>query len=153
MTLPLVGAKVKAADLASVFPTNTDAWSTYVPTWTQSATISKTINMANYMKVGRKVTCCVHMSATSAGTAANRMVVSLPIAAASGLVRTIGAFRFSRSGTGYYLGSVTLLDTTHVIFASGSPTAEWLGATGAAFTGAIAATDAIDFTVEYEAAS
>jgi hypothetical protein len=154
VTLPLAGARVRAADLPGVFQTGTDAWQSWTPVWTQSATISKTINVAQYIKIGRLVIASVSLTATSAGTAANRLSVTLPVTAASAVVRTIGSFRYNKAGTGYYSGSTMTLDATHVIFMQGGPACtEWLGATGSANAAAVAATDTIDFTVMYESAS
>lgn len=58
MTLPLAGAPILADDLADIFPTNTDAWEPYTPTWTSSGTAPAIGNGSlggAYMKVGRLV--------------------------------------------------------------------------------------------------
>lgn len=61
------------------------AWTSYTPTFTQSATISKTVNYAKYTRVGRTVICSASLTATSAGTggADHNVVVGLPVAAAT----------------------------------------------------------------------
>lgn len=63
---------------ALVAPSN-GAWTTYTPTFTQSATITKTVNYAGYIRVGRMVKGTFHMTASSAGTAANIIQVGLPV--------------------------------------------------------------------------
>lgn len=58
-------------------------WQDYTPTWTQSATITKTVNWARYMQFGKLVTVSVKMTATSAGTANNLILIGLPVTASS----------------------------------------------------------------------
>ena len=57
------------------------AWSTYTPTWTQSATITKTTVRNEYVKLGRFVSGVVQLSASSAGTASNAIKVTTPVTA------------------------------------------------------------------------
>lgn len=59
------------------------AWENYTPSWTQSATISKTVNWARYTQLGKWVQGSIKMTATSAGTANNKILVGLPITASS----------------------------------------------------------------------
>lgn len=59
------------------------AWQDYTPSWTQSATISKTVNWARYTQLGKWVQGSVKMTATSAGTANNIIKVGLPVNASS----------------------------------------------------------------------
>lgn len=54
------------------------AAATYTPTLTQSGTVTKTVNVANYTKIGRRVTGEVHVTATGAGGGAADIVVGLP---------------------------------------------------------------------------
>jgi len=58
-------------------------WQDYTPSWTQSATISKTVNWARYTQFNKIVMGSVKMTATSAGTANNKVLVGLPVAASS----------------------------------------------------------------------
>jgi len=59
------------------------AWQDYTPSWTQSATISKTVNWARYTQLNKLVIGNVKMTATSGGTVNNNVVVGLPVAASS----------------------------------------------------------------------
>lgn len=55
----------------------------YTPDWTQSATITKTVNWARYTKFGKFISGSIKMTATGSGTAANDVLVGLPVAASS----------------------------------------------------------------------
>lgn len=58
MSIPLAGARLLASDLATIFPTNTDAWIAYTPVWTASTTAPVLGNgslTGAYMKIGRSV--------------------------------------------------------------------------------------------------
>jgi hypothetical protein len=59
------------------------AWQDYTPTWTQNATITKTVNWARYTKLNKWVQVSIKMTATSAGTANNVIKVGLPVNAAT----------------------------------------------------------------------
>lgn len=73
---------------------------TYTPTWTQSATISKTTTTSVYRRVGRRYSGNISMSATSAGTATNAIKVTTPATSASSSISV---------GQGwYYNGTVNL---------------------------------------------
>lgn len=71
----------------------------YTPDWTQSATITKTVNWARYTKFGKLVVASIKMTASSSGTGNNKMLVSLPVNASS---------------NNYIMGSFTYLDTSDV---------------------------------------
>lgn len=58
-------------------------WQTYTPTWTQSATITKTVNWGRYTQLGKWVHGSLKMTASSAGTANNKILVGLPVAASA----------------------------------------------------------------------
>lgn len=127
------------------------AWTDYVPTWAQSATITKTITTARYTQVGRTVTVNVRMVATSAGVANNVISVSLPVAPSASNLGSMGSFFFEDFGTSFYSGSV-LWSGSSVIFSNGGASASQMGLTGGGFTAAIASSDNLSFTVTYEAA-
>jgi len=59
------------------------AYQAYTPTWTQSATITKTVNWARFTQLNKLVIGSVRMTATSAGTANNKVLVSLPVDAST----------------------------------------------------------------------
>jgi hypothetical protein len=55
-----------------------DAWTDYTPTLTQSGAISKTVTYARWRKLGRLLTVHGVLSATSAGTANNPIIIGMP---------------------------------------------------------------------------
>lgn len=57
------------------------AWTDYIPVWSQAAVITKTINFSRYTRIGNTVLFSGSMTATSAGTAANNVTITLPVAA------------------------------------------------------------------------
>ena len=59
------------------------AWQSYTPTFTQSATITKTVNWARYTELNKWVQGSVKMTASSAGTANNKVLVGLPVNAST----------------------------------------------------------------------
>ena len=61
----------------------TGAWTSYTPTFTQSATITKTVNWAKYMQLGDLVFVNLKMTASSAGTTNNKILIGLPVNASS----------------------------------------------------------------------
>lgn len=58
-------------------------WADYTPSWTQSATITKTVNWARYSQFNKLVFVSIKMTASSAGTANNVIKIGLPVAASS----------------------------------------------------------------------
>lgn len=72
------GQVLTAAELNSA-----GAWSSYTPTFTQSATITKTVNWARYTQLNDLVIVNLKMTASSAGTANNVIKVGLPVNASA----------------------------------------------------------------------
>lgn len=54
------------------------AWTNYIPIWAQSVAISKTVTFSRYTRIGNTILFAGSMTATSAGTAANTMTLTLP---------------------------------------------------------------------------
>lgn len=112
ITAPVENMVAALADVNTLSVYSGAAWSTigpvhgagltWTPTWTQSATITKTVTLATYTRVGRQVTAAFILAATSAGTSGQPILFGLPVpclGGASGLV--IG------SGVYYDLGGLT----------------------------------------------
>lgn len=59
------------------------AWQDYTPTFTQSATITKTVNWARFTQLNKLVQVSIKMTASSAGTADNLILVGLPVNAST----------------------------------------------------------------------
>lgn len=128
------------------------AWTSYTPTLTQSATVTKTTTYAKYIRVGRMITVVVDLAVTGAGTAANVVLIGLPVtASASGL--TIGSgLLYDVSSGGTYRATCEISTTTTVLLRGTTSTA--LDALGTAvFTAALAAGDIVRYCATYEAAA
>jgi hypothetical protein len=84
-------------------------WQDYTPSWTQSATITKTVNFARYTQFNKIVMGSVKMTATSAGTANNKVLVGLPVAASSNQFILGQMTYFDDSATDKYLFSTPMM--------------------------------------------
>lgn len=155
MALPLAGQRIKAADLAAIFPLGVDGSTPYVPTWTQSVVVTKTTVVAQYNKVGRWVDAYFHLSAAGAGTALNAFSVTVPVTAAANASGQVCGefFLFDASISTIYTGTILLASTTLLNFYVGGTVTAAAGATGGTFTAALAAADQLRGYVRYEAAS
>lgn len=153
MSIPKAGAKVRAADLAGIFQNDTDGWPNYVPTWTQSGTVTATVNYCRYNKVGREVTYQGYLTATGAGTAGNALLVTLPVAA--NVIFANGSFLFFDASAGqFYAGTALTNSSTTLKFVSAaSSITNYLGIAGGGFTLAVAAGDILSWSIKYESTS
>ena len=59
------------------------AWQGYTPTFTQSVAITKTTDFARFTQLGKWVQGSLKLTASSAGTANNKIFVGLPVAASA----------------------------------------------------------------------
>jgi hypothetical protein len=132
----------------TAFDLGTD-WTSYTPTLTQSATVTKTVTYAKYQRAGRMITALVDLSVTGAGTAANDILIGLPVAAsAASLTIGVGVV-YDSSATAFYKGTAELSTTTTVKLNSVHVTT--LGALGStSMTAALAAADLVRMSVTYE---
>lgn len=86
-------------------------WSTWTPTLTQSGTVTKTVNVANYLQIGDLIIVQMKLSVTGTGTAGNTVTVSMPVTtAASGYV--VGAGHVKIAGVRYNAAVQTQTTTT-----------------------------------------
>lgn len=91
--------------------TTATGWSGWVPTLTQGATLTKTVLNARYTQVNKTVWGSVAVTITSAGTAANAILIGLPVAALASSGLTIGSFEYVVTATTNYTGIVQLAST------------------------------------------
>lgn len=133
----------------AAFPLGVGAWTSYTPTLTQNATLTKTVNYAKYQRIGRTIFVQVKLSITSAGTAGNTIKVGLPVTAADSDA-LIGSFTYLDSGTQFYAGSTTGTTTTAVELMVNGATASSLGVTPAVTA---ASGDIVRLALTYEAAT
>lgn len=124
--------------------------SQYTPTLVQSGTVTKTVAFASYQQVGRMVHGNVTLTATGAGTAANAVVVGLPIAAATS-VFAIGSAYITDASAGILYGAVLNLASSTTANMIGDSATAALGV--AKFTAALAAGDTITYMFTYPAAA
>lgn len=133
----------------AIFPQGFAGWTTYTPTFSQTATITKTIQHARYLQVGKIVHVSLAMTATSAGTAGALVRVGLPVAPAFDNQFLNAGFSDASPATAYVMGGFTKTGTNDVIFlqdTSGN------SAFGNAPAVTVASGDAIFVTGVYEAA-
>lgn len=140
----------------AAFPLGVAAWTSYTPTLTQNATVTKTVTYAKYQRVGRLITVQGFLSVTGAGTGVNAVVIGLPVAAAqtSGLALGVGVV-FDSSATLAYKGivMVTGASTVSMYGANDTVATAYIGAGGGGFSAALASGDTIAYTATYESAT
>jgi hypothetical protein len=129
-------------------------WTSYTPTLTQSATVTKTVSYAKYEKIGRQVTVIVQLAITGSGTANNPVQVGLPFTAGTAAFYGSGYITDTSAVTNYPMIAVPASTTAVQFIDSTAGTGGVLmGQTGAAFSAALAVGDGVNFGVTYEAAS
>lgn len=137
-------------NLNAAFPVGVVAWTSYTPTLTQSATVTKTVTYANYMKIGRLVIAVVNLAVTGAGTSSNAVRVGLPVDAVTTQLEIGGGIIYDTSANTMYTGEWAIATTTTVeMHIDQASAASW----GSSPTTALANGDIVRFHVMYEAAS
>lgn len=124
------------------------AWTSYTPTLTQSATVTKTVTYAKYQRIGRTIHVAVSLAITGAGTTGNAILAGLPVTAAA-LAGVTGVFRYFDAGNTNYAGATVGASTTTVQFY----VSENGNAMGVNPAFGAANTDVLQFYVTYEAAT
>lgn len=165
----VAGQVLTAAELNSA-----GSWQDYTPTWTQSATITKTTNWARYTQLGKWVQGSIKMTASSAGTANNKILVGLPVSASTNNF-IIGQMMFFDDSTNtdvimtvpcFYESSTTMSFAHYQISSSALQTVQsgaqgttnrfgqdYTSGSGSAITGVtVASSDIIYIQFAYEAA-
>lgn len=126
-------------------------WSTFTPSLQQSVSLATSSLSAEYIQTGKSVKGNLIASINSAGTAANQITATLPVAPRHNSVPfTIGAFTYLDLSPGiWYTGSVTFLGTGAVVRFFCNAQTDVFGKTPAvtAATG-----DTLAFSFQYEAA-
>lgn len=128
------------------------ALTTWTPVVTQSNTPTLTNTYSNYSRVGRRIFFESIVSLTSSGTAANDVVLTLPITAHASITGGIigAADLFDSSASLEYDGILIAASTTTVkIRADNINVNTFLGSS--AFTAALASGDSIKYHGSYEA--
>jgi hypothetical protein len=128
-------------------------WTSYVPTVTQSGSVSKTVTYSRYLQFGKFVTWGFVIAITGSGTSANAVTLSLPATAVFGSSnRGVGQGGIYDTAPGVsYQGRAVLNSTTTIAFVpSNVTTGGYLGSH--TFTAALASGDIIEGQISYEAA-
>jgi len=80
-TLGFSGATLQVGDGTVNAGINVGAWTAFVPTLNQGSAVAATVNVAHYLKQGRRAEIFIQLTATAAGTAGQSIIVSaLPAA-------------------------------------------------------------------------
>jgi hypothetical protein len=163
----VAGAAITAAqmnahlrdNLQALVPTDIMAWTSYTPTFTQSGAVTKTVTYAKYTQIGKTVIFTVKLTATGAGTANNKIVIGLPVTAATSgpSGSPIGTGSVFDTSAGTLTPGLTEMESTTTIGlqdATAQVTAgtSVLGLTGTAFALALASGDVVSMSGAYEAA-
>lgn len=125
-------------------------WQDFTPTFTQSATITKTVNWARYTQLGKWVQVQIKMTATGAGTANNIIKVGLPVNASTNnfLMGMANTFRTTNTPRAVVFDSASTVKFTVGL---SSNDADWHGETSG--DGAtVASGDIYYLNLAYEAA-
>lgn len=132
------------------------AYTSWTPTVTQSGSVTVTVNFAKYIKIGKFVSGYANLTVTGTGTALNNIVISIPLTAANASsFATAGLSTvFDSSANTVYPGLLSLPTTTTFQLPVANATAlnglQNLGY--AQFSAALASSDQIGFSFQYEAA-
>lgn len=129
-----------------------DAWTAYTPALWQGGAVSSANVRSVYQRVGRLIVAQFRITATAAGSAANKVTVTLPVTAASatGNLPTGSGVIFDTSTTTNYGGTWWLDSTTAVALVG-----DWSGAAnwGATPSIALASGDSLAGVIIFEAAT
>lgn len=151
--------KVKWASASS--PSYT--YTSYTPTYTQSGTMTTSVNAAAYVVIGDMVHVQAKATFSNSGTVNNEISVTLPVSAstseiAGSLGMPAGTVKlYDSSSGGAYLGFTVLKTGTKLLFNSGINKAlatdyEVWGLTNSDFPIALASGDQINYTFTYRKA-
>lgn len=143
-TLWPAGTTFGAASFAS------EAWTSFVPTLTQSGSVTFTNTYSRYLRLGRLIIAETILTVTGAGTGGVKVSVGIPFNGVQDNV-VCGSFHLvDVSAVTNYTGTAFMEGTNTVI---GIANAQGAGFGQASFTAALAAGDVVRYSIMYEAAS
>lgn len=155
MPLPLAGARIKASDLAAIFPVGVDAWTAYTPAWTSSGaapTLGDGTIGGRYTKVGRKVTARGTLTIGSTTTFGSGFYFfSLPIPWLGDLQTPYGPVWIRDSSTGFDYNVMAVAQTSTTFLLRRGAGSATIATSTEPFTFAVG--DWIAWNLTYEAAS
>ena len=141
-------AALTESDIVTYLMGEGGAHTSWTPTCTQSGSVTVTNTRSRYARYGRLIVATFDLTATTAGTSANAVTLSLPVTAAA-TASGFGTGYILDQGAAYYVGTWTLTSTTAMVLYCHNET----GAAGVDPAFALANTDIIRGTITYEAAS
>lgn len=100
--------------IAKLATTGLTGATSYTPTLTQSGTVTKTVDYAKYIQIGKLTVCWWRLTVTGTGSAGNGIVIGTPVTAATSR-GAFGAFHFlDTSGSLRFVGIADLASTTTI---------------------------------------
>lgn len=150
--LTAAALNTEQSDLDTVqgyFPLGAGVWTAYTPTLTQGGAVTKTVTSARYMRVGRSIFGQVALAVTGPGTAANAVLVGLPVQAAA--VVCFGSGWILDASAGQFYAGVSYPSSalaSGLLIGNGAGVVNVAGI--AAFTAALASGDSIQMNFNYE---
>lgn len=131
------------------FPLGAGVWTAYTPTLTQGGAVTKTVTSARYMRTGRWITAQVALAVTGPGTAANAVLVGLPVQAFAAVCYGTGWILDASAGA-FFAGSSYPSSglVSGLLIGNAAGVGNVAGIAG--FTAALAAGDTIQFNFNYE---
>jgi len=139
-------------NINAVAPLGAGAWTSFVPTLTQGASVANTVAYAKYFQIGKLTIAQVKLNVTGVGTATTNIGVTLPVPfTASGAPRIIGdGWIYDASANSVYKAIIEITSTQGIFFRPTTTTAnDFLGS--AAMTAALASGDLVTYSAIYEA--
>ena len=133
----------------------TGAWNSWTPTLAQGAStdIAKTVNYAEYIRIGKLVIGKVMLSATAAGTSGSDITITLPVTAGHISVHVpLGHAMYNDAGTVYHGAAVTSGVATSMAIRRGDVATAGSDLVGTDPAIAVASGDIISAEFTYEAA-
>jgi hypothetical protein len=161
-TVKVEGMMAYLVDLNVMTVYSGAAWSTigpvhgaltnYTPVLTQSGAVTKTVNNASYIRIGRMIIGNVWLNVTGPGTAANAVTISTPVTASTPSAVVGAGYLYDASATSTFAGTCALLTTTtFAIYATNVTSFSALGVVQ--FSAALASGDIVNINFMYEAAA
>ena len=150
------GEVLTAADVNTYLAGEGGAWTSWTPAVTQVGSVSVTNTRSTYARFGRLIVASLNLAVTGSGTAANSVLISLPVTAASATAGAIGSgvIKDSSASNARYGGVALLSTTTSFLLISTNGGVASPGALGSVdFTAGLASGDDITAMIIYEAAT
>lgn len=130
------------------------AWTAFTPTLVQSVTVTKTVTYARYQRIGRTIFAQVDLLVTGAGTAANGVVVGLPVPSVAFAGLEVGTALIYDASANLTYRAIAELSTSPagVLMRGANSTVNGFLGTDA-FAAGLGAGDIVRYGINYESAT